>query len=135
MSCQNSTADRLAPQNIMVTNIDPASLRVSWEPPLDTNNLKITGYMIQYSKVGSQDKMSVSVANKTTLTISGLIACTEYSVTVAAMNDNGTGPFSEPVIQTSGGDSELNLNYANNMCYVLCHVIKSIITIMPSIKM
>ena len=54
------------------------------------------------------DDMIVNVSSGTTFTISGLFACVEYSVTVAAVNDNGTGPFSKPVIETSGEDSELN---------------------------
>ena len=70
----------------------------------------ITGYVIQYVRVGifqSDDKMIMNIPNNTTLTISGLIACAEYSVTVAAVNTNGTGPFSKPVKATSGEDSEL----------------------------
>ena len=93
-------------------SIDPASLVVSWQPPLETHcNGSITGYLIQYAKVGSDDNMIVNVPNDTattTLTISGLYACVEYSVTVAAVNANGTGPFSKPVVATSGEDGELN---------------------------
>ena len=64
--------------------------------------------MIQYTRVKSpayDDTMIVNV-NETTLSISGLFACVEYSVIVAAVNGNGTGPFSKPVIATSGEDSE-----------------------------
>ena len=50
----------------------------------------------------------MNIPNDTTLTISGLFAYVEYSVTVAAVNDNGTGPFSKPVVATSGEDSKLN---------------------------
>ena len=50
----------------------------------------------------------MNVPNDTTLTISGLFACAEYSVIVAAVNANGTGPFSKSIIETSGEDSELN---------------------------
>ena len=52
--------------------------------------------------------MIVNVPNDTNLAISGLFACAEYSVTVAAVNANGTGPFSKPTLKTSGEDSELN---------------------------
>ena len=48
--------------------------------------------------------MIINVPNDTTLTISGLFAYVEYSVTVAAVNANGTGPFSKPVIAMSGED-------------------------------
>ena len=62
--------------------------------------------MIQYARVGSDDKMIVNVPNETSLTISGLFAYAEYSVTMAAVNAKGTGPFSKPAVQTSGEDSE-----------------------------
>ena len=49
------------------------------------------------------------VSGRTVITISGLVAYVNYSVTVAAMNINGTGPFSDPpVVGRSGEDSELN---------------------------
>ena len=72
-------------------------------------NGSITGYVIQYARVGSDDNMIMNVSNGTTSeTISGLFACVKYSVTVAAVNAKGTGPFSNPVLANSGEDSELN---------------------------
>ena len=65
--------------------------------------------MIQYTRVGSSDMMSVNVNSGTTHTISGLVAYVDYSVTVAARTVNGTGPFSNPpVVERSGEDGELN---------------------------
>ena len=85
---------------------------MSWQPPLEGDeNGTITGYVIQYTRVGifnSDDKMILNVTNATTFPISGLIACVEYKVSVAAVNKNGTGPFSKPVVAISGEDSELN---------------------------
>ena len=109
MSYLNSVAPSSPPQDIMVTSVDPASLVVEWQALLEENcNGPITGYVIQYARVGADDNMIVNVPNDTTLTIPGLFACAEYSVTVAAVNANGTGPFSKPVTETSGEDSELN---------------------------
>ena len=72
-------------------------------------NGAITGYVIQYGRVGSDDKMIMNVSNGTTSpTIAGLFASVKYSVTVAAVNVKGTGPFSNLVQATSGEDSELN---------------------------
>ena len=69
----------------------------------------ITSYVIQYARVGADDKMIKNVPNGSgPITISGLHTCANYSVTVAAVNAKGTGPFSNPVVQTSGEDSELN---------------------------
>ena len=52
--------------------------------------------------------MIMNVPNDTKLTIAGLFAYVEYSVKVAAVNANGTGPFGKPVIAISGENSELN---------------------------
>ena len=106
----NSTAPSSPPQNIKVTNDDPAALVVSWKPPLEENDdLPITGYVIQYARVGKDiDDMIVNVSNDTTYMITGLYANAQYKVTVAAVNVYGTGPFSKPVLQCSGEDSELN---------------------------
>lgn len=115
-----STAPSSPPQNIKVLSDDPASLKVSWQPPLERDcNGAITGYVIQYTRVGifeSDDKMILNVSNVTMLTISGLIANDKYKVTVAAVNKNGTGPFSKPVFETSGEDSELTYDTAQRQC-------------------
>ena len=93
----------------MVESIDPAALRVSWQLHSEVNhNEPVTGHVIHYFKDGSQDIKSIDVASDSSFTISGLIACAKYSVRVAAVSDNRTGPFSESVIQVSGEDSELN---------------------------
>ena len=113
MSCYNSTVPSSPPQNIMVTDDDPASLMVSWQPPsLIYHNGMLTGYVIQYNRDGSSDMMSVNVNSGTTqYTISGLFAYVGYSVTVAAVNSNGTGVFGNPMIQLSGQDSGFIYSY------------------------
>ena len=94
----------------MVTSVNPSSLRVSWQPPpeIDHNGV-ITGYVIEYTRSGGSSDM-VTVTSGTTRTISGLVPFVEYSVTVAAMTDSGTGPFIDPVVQTSGQDSKTQLS-------------------------
>ena len=91
----------------MITGIDPASLRISWQPPMETSHdVPITGYVIQYVKEGTQDMIrDIKNNSGTTHTISGLVACAKYSVKIAAMNDNRTGPFSEAMVEVSGEDS------------------------------
>ena len=109
MSCYNSTVPISSPQDVMVESHNPASLNVSWQPPLAGNHNGPITYVIQYTRVGSSDMISVNVTSGTTHTISGLVAYVNYSVIVAAVNTNGTGPFSDsPVIGRSGEDSELN---------------------------
>ena len=95
----------------MIARIDPASLKVSWQPPLESHNAPITGYVIQYIEDGSQDMIKdIKDINGTTHTISGLVPYTKYSVKVAAMNDDRTGPFSKPVVEISGEDGNLILH-------------------------
>ena len=111
MSCCNSTVPSSPPQDVVVDSHNPASLNVSWQlPPNEDRNGPIIGYVIQYTRIGSSDMISVNVTSGTTHTISGLVAYVNYSVIVAAMTVNGTGPFSDPpVMERSGEDGELQL--------------------------
>ena len=109
MSCYNSTVPSSPPQNVMVTSVNPASLMVSWDPPPPIHHNGPITYMIQYNRDGTSIMMSANVNSGTTDTISGLVAYVDYSVTVAAVNGNGTGPFSNAVVRRSGEDSELNI--------------------------
>ena len=79
------------------------------KPPLINLNGEIIGHVIQYTRLGSQIVTSETITSGTTHTISGLVGYVDYSVTVAAVNGNGTGGFSSPVVQRSGQDSELNV--------------------------
>jgi len=105
----------------MVTSVNQASLNVSWQQlPIIHHNGPLTGHVIQYTRVGSSDMMSVTVTSGTTYTISRLVAFVNYSIRVAAMNVNGTGPFSNPVIQVSGQDGKLNIYYiSSNKCLAI----------------
>ena len=95
------------PENVMIASINTATLMVSWQPPpvIDHNGL-LTGYTIHYSIVGSNDVANEIITNGTIYVISGLVRDVDYSVRVAAMNINGTGPFSNPVVQTPREDSK-----------------------------
>ena len=108
--CYNSTVPSSPPQNVIVESHDPASLQISLQPPLKMYcNGPITGYVIQYTRVGSSDMMHMNVNNQTTHIISGLVAYVNYSIIVAAMTVNGTGPFSNPsMIGKSGENGKLN---------------------------
>ena len=113
MSCYNSTVPSSPPLNVMVTSVYPVSLMVSWQPlPEIELNGQITGYVVQYTKLSdimsdSSYIMSENVNSGTTHIISELVAYVNYSVTVAAVNVNGIGPFSIPVVGRSGHDGEL----------------------------
>ena len=91
----------------MIKSNNQTSLTVSWQTPskIDHNRL-ITSYVINYTRDGFNDVMNVNVNSETTHTISGLVTFAEYSVGVAAVNVNGTGPFSFAVVGIPGGDGE-----------------------------
>ena len=97
------------PLMVTVEGYDPASLVVTFQqPPLIDHNGPITGYKIYYTRIESSDTMSVNVTSGTIHIISGLVAYVNYSVIVAAMTVNGTGPFSNPpIVERSGEDGEL----------------------------
>ena len=124
MSCYNSTVPSSPPQNVIVTSVNPASLMVSWQPPamIDHNGM-ITGHVINYTRVGSSDMMSVNVNSGTTHTISGLVAYVDYSVIVAARTVNGTGTFSSAVVQRSGVDGELNYKIIRGCTCPTCRLV------------
>jgi len=106
MTCYNSTVPSSPPQSVMVTSVNPSSLGVSWLPPPEIDhNGPLTGHVIRYNRVGSNNMISETetVSSGTTLTISGLVPFVNYSISVAARTINGTGPFSDPPeVQTSG---------------------------------
>ena len=104
----------------MVESHNPASLNVSWQPPIQRDrNGPITGYVIQYTRVGSSDMMSVNVTSGTTHTIPELVAYVDYSVIVVALTVNGIGPFSNPpVVGRSGEDGEFKLATLLDVCVV-----------------
>ena len=107
MSCYASTVPDSAPINIMVMSVHPGSLNISWDPPPDIDqNGPITGYVIRYTGVGSNVTMDEIVNSRHTYTIVELLPFVNYSVEMAAINVNGTGPFSDPVVQLSGHEGK-----------------------------
>jgi len=97
----------------MVTGVHPGSLNISWEPPEEINqNGQIIGYIIQYTLVQSNQTMFETVINRTRYILSRLFPFANYSVEVAAMTVNGTGPLSDPVIEISGQEGEHMNNHS-----------------------
>ena len=97
------------PRDVTLMDTDPAMLSVIYRPPeASLRNGDVTGYVIRYTRVGSGVSLNVTVDDGggfQTLDIPGIMAYTNYSVEVAAVNVNGTGPFSYPVAGLSGQDS------------------------------
>ena len=93
-----------------MTSTNPASLQILWQPPSEVNqNGPLTGYMIQYTRSGII--INEVVTSGLTYAISGLVPFVNYSVRVAAMTINGTGPFSAEIMQVSGESGKLICSY------------------------
>ena len=76
--------------------INSTAISLSWEEVNCTErNGAITGYSVQYSIVGGmQSTIIVNVTGDVTCTvIGGLTEFLVYTVSVAAINNNGIGPY------------------------------------------
>ena len=98
----NFIAPSSPPQNVMATDVDPASLMITWEPPPpEHHNGPLLSYFVLYHETGT---FNINNANSpvTNITLSGLIPFVSYTFQVAARNANGTGHLSSSVNQVSG---------------------------------
>ncbi len=77
-----------------VPGVNLGSIRVTWDAPLDTGGVPITGYYIQYRIQGSSSyAIQLSQPQPTEATIAGLRLGTTYQVRVAALTAIGIGPY------------------------------------------
>ena len=75
-------------------------MTVSWdEVPSSGQNGPITGYLLYYTNTTFSDTVNITGGNNRQYTLTTLTPYTNYTVTVRAYNDAGTGPASSEVIQ------------------------------------
>ena len=79
------------------------TITVQWEQVdcIDHNGL-IIGYRIRAMTSG-EDNRTETVGDVREATISGLTPSTVYNVSVAAVNSQGTGPYSDGMVVESAG--------------------------------
>lgn len=80
------------------TQNDDESVTVTWEPPKDDGGSPVLRYVVE-RKLGTSPRWSEVSPEKQeelTLTLSDTKPGTEYIFHVAAVNEAGQGPFSEP---------------------------------------
>ena len=66
---------------------------MSWDPPRsEERNGVITGYVVRLSRPGVADELRNSAGRRVEFV--GLLANTEYRISVAAVTRAGTGPYS-----------------------------------------
>ena len=93
------------PQEVTNTSAESRSINIVWEKvPCPHQRGPITGYRLRYSN-------GTSIANTTGEgsrhhVLTGLTPFTNYSVQVAAVNDDGTGPYSTPLTVETLQDGE-----------------------------
>ena len=85
-----------SPENITFSSIEARSLTVSWdEVPPSGQNGPITGYLLYYTSTSFSDTINITGGENRAYTLTELRPYTNYTVTVAAYNDVGTGPTSD----------------------------------------
>ena len=87
----------------MAMFVQPTEVSIRWrEVPCVQLNGPITGYIVRYhATCGASIQQYTKSVVSTGDIIDGLTQNTKYAFQVAAVNVNGTGPFSEPI--TLGG--------------------------------
>ena len=84
-----------APGGLTNTSVESRSLSVVWGTvPCPHQGGPITGYKLHYSNGTS---ITETMGNRQH-SLTGLTPFTSYSVQVAAVNDGGTGPYSDPAL-------------------------------------
>ena len=89
-----------------VSAINSTALNVQWVAvPCIEQNGDITGYKVRVLESGEIERVE-DVVDVNEVTISDLTPSTTYSIQVAAVNSEGTGPYSDLIIIDTP-DSEL----------------------------
>ena len=100
----SSTAPTGPPDGVSEGPVTANSITVQWgEVPCMDRNGEITGYIVEARISGTLIRtVNVNDGSAREGTVSGLDPSTDYTVTVAAVNNAGTGSFSGIPITTAG---------------------------------
>ena len=99
-----------------VSIISSTAIIVQWETvPCIEQNGDITGYTVLVLESGEMERVE-DFGDVTQVTISDLTPSTTYSIQVAAVNSEGTGPYSDLIIIDTP-DSELYYRLISIMNY------------------
>ena len=98
-----SIAPTLSVSDITISSVKARSMTVSWdEVPCSGQNGPITGYLLYFTNTTFSDTVNITGGNNRQYNLTTLTSYTNYTVTVIAYNDVGTGPASSEVIQQTG---------------------------------
>ena len=91
-------APSAAPNSVSVYAMSSTAITVQWGPvPCIEQNGDITGYTVRVLESGEMERVE-DVGDVNEVTISDLTPFTTYSIQVAAVNSEGTGPYSDLII-------------------------------------
>ncbi|TSL68267.1 Neogenin [Bagarius yarrelli] len=92
-----SDVPSVAPQNLTVEVLNSKGIMVRWQPPpADAQNGEIIDYKIRYKKgTRKSEPLEITTGNQLSKLIDGLQRGTEYSIRVAAITVNGSGPATD----------------------------------------
>ena len=108
---------------VVVSPVNSTTVTFSWSEVQRFNGSgAVTHYLVQYQSMFGGVVKNVTT-HDTVQTISGLIPNTSvYTFQVAAVNTNGTGPFSEAI--TLGGNHHTYI-MDKNVLYINFHIINT----------
>ena len=106
------------PLDMIATAENSSTVLVMWKEVIcNLRNGMIISYSVMYSVVGVESQFTVSAVNRRIL-ITGLEADSNYSIMVAAVNSNGTGPYSVEVFATTP-KPRFQQSELMNLCMIL----------------
>lgn len=107
--CIHQAAPSGTPKNFTMLEVSSSSVTLSWAaPPAVEQNGHLTGYTVNYSTTAAPSH-TVRRVSESILTLSGLQPLEELVVSVAAVNSNGTGPYTIPLSLRLPANSECGL--------------------------
>ena len=119
------------PTGVMATAMSESHIRVSWTAP-DSNGADITGYQVEYTPSGGTAMTYDCTCSDNDANLSAdsgvtLMANTEYSLRVRAMNSVGYGEWSDTdTATTSSGNSDPMADLATSTESVMVDATKSV---------
>ena len=107
--------------NIVFSSVVARSIIVSWdEVPCLGQNGPITGYLLYYTNTTFSDTINITVGKNRSYILTELRPYTNYTVTVAAYNDVGTGPTSDNRIQQTEQAGQLVYSLLVHISHDVC---------------
>ena len=85
------------PENVDGTAVNPQTLVVTWDPPLDDGGSVILGYTVMATAPGQQSVTVIAPLGAAQATLTGLVPDTEYTIAVTTLQGPAVPP---PAVRT-----------------------------------